>query len=313
MCGYVFGPSDAGSSKPAIAFRPASSAQPAPPPTPPAPLSADASAETCSQPPAPPIAPGKPMDMAHVPRVEPASPLSVADEMSDEPLARAPQRDEALAFAPAHLSGAPNAVDADTASRVEFKAKPQAAAYPARPRPAPALKPAAPYRPKATALSRPTPISGRRSRSPLGLVIILGAVLGVAALLAVAIAGSDAGRDASARQMAPPIIATQPRTDASPAAAATEAAPPPSPLPSPTEMPAPPTGTPLPLPTETPAPQPTDTPAAQNNAVTYTVKQGDSCWGIATRFNISVDDLIRRNNLAADCLIRPGQELVITR
>ncbi|GIV84121.1 MAG: hypothetical protein KatS3mg052_1128 [Candidatus Roseilinea sp.] len=256
--------------------------------------------------------------MAHVPQVEPASPLPVANETSDEPLARAPEaepaprRDAAQAFASAHLSDAPDAVDADTASRVEFKTKPRAAAYRARPQPAPALKPAAPYRPKVTALGRPTPISGQRSRSPLGLVIILGTVLGVAALLAVAIAGSGARRESSARQIAPPIIATQPTTDASPAAAATEAAPTPTLLPSPTEMPALPTDTPLPLPTETPTPQPTDTPAAQNSAVTYTVKQGDSCWGIATRFNVSVDDLIRRNNLTADCLIRPGQELVIT-
>lgn len=47
--------------------------------------------------------------------------------------------------------------------------------------------------------------------------------------------------------------------------------------------------------------------------MTYTVKQGDSCWAIATRFNISVDALIRQNNLTANCLIRPGQELVIRR
>lgn len=320
MCGYVFGPPDAGSPKRATLFRPVASTQPVQPQTPPTPLSAGASAETRAQPPASSLAPAEPMDAAHVPPVEPASPPPLAHETFDEPFARAlenehaPQRDETQAPASAHPSGAPNAVGAGATSRAGFKPKPQAAAYQARPRPAPA----APYRPKGTASKRPVPISGQRSRSLLSLVIILGTVLGVAALLAVAIAGSGAGRDSSARQATPPLIATQPTTETLSAAAATEApptvAPTLSPLPSPTEIPAPPpTDTPLPLPTETPAPQPTDTPAAQNNAVTYTVKQGDSCWGIATQFNISVDDLIRRNNLTADCLIRPGQELVISR
>lgn len=320
MCGYVFGPSDAGSSKPATSFRPVSSAQPVRPQTSPAPLSAGASAKTRAQPPAPSIAPAEPMDAAHVPPVEPASPPSVANETLDESFARmpktehAPQRDETQVSDSAHHSEAPDAAGAGATSRAGFRPKPQAAAYQAQPRPAPAPKPAAPYRPKGTASKRPVPISGQRSRSLLSLAIILGTVLGVAALLAVAIAGSGAGRDSSARQVAPPITATQPTTEAPPAAAATEATPTPLPLPSPTEIPAPPpTDTPSPPPTETPAPQPTDTPAAQNNAVTYTVKQGDSCWGIATRFNISVDDLIRQNNLTADCLIRPGQELVITR
>ncbi len=324
MCGYVFGPPDTGSPKWATFFRPAASTQPVQPQTPPAPLSAGASAEMRAQPPTSSTAPAEPVDAAHIPPVEPVSPPPVAHETFDEPFTRAPetkhapQGNKTQASASAHPSGAPNVVGAGATSRAGFKPKSQAAAYQARQRPAAAPGPAAPYRPKSTASKRPIPISGQRSRSLLSLAITLGAVLGVAALLAVAIAGSGAGRDSSARQVEPPLIATQPTTETLSAAAATEApptvAPTPSPLPSPTEIPAPPpTDTPLPLPTETPAPQPTDTPAAQNDAATYTVKQGDSCWGIATRFNISVDDLIRRNNLTADCLIRPGQELVISR
>lgn len=306
MCGYVFGPSEAGSSKPATFVRLMASARPTPPPTPPTPLSAGA--------------PTEPIDAAHVSPVGPASPSSVAHETFDEPFTRAPetehapQRSEAQAPTSAHPSGAPDAVGAGATSGVGFKPKPQAAAYQARTRPASAPRPAAPYRPKGTASKRPVPISRQRSRSLLSLAIILGTVLGVAALLAVAIAGSSAGRDSSARQVTP----SQPTTEALPAAAATEApptvAPTPSPLPPPTEIPtSAPTDTPLPPPTETPALLPTDTPATQNNVVTYIVKQGDSCWGIATQFNISVDDLIRRNNLTADCLIRPGQELIISR
>ncbi len=328
MCGYVFSPADAGSSKRATSFRPAppaKPAQPVQPQTPPEPLSATSSPEThhqsltLAEAPAPSATPAEPTDAVRVALVEPASPPSVADETPDEPAANvsatehAPRENEARTPAAAHPSGALEAVGAGSTGKVEFKSKSQAAAYQARPRPAPAPKPATTYKPKVTTSKRPVPISASRSRSLLSLAIILGTVLGVAALLAVAIAGSGAVRDSSARPVMPtPIIATEPATDALPAATATEAAPPvatatsaPMPSPLPTDTPPPPT--------ETPALQPTDVLATQGSTVTYTVKQGDSCWAIATRFNVSVDDLIRQNNLTANCLIRPGQELTITR
>lgn len=209
----------------------------------------------------------------------------------------------------------PEVGGAASSAKVEFKPKSEGGAYSSRPRPATASRPAVPYKPKATTTKRPMAISASRSRarSLLSLALILGTVLGVVALLAIAIAGSGAVRDSSARPVMPtPIIVTESATDALPAAAtATEASQPVAtvtnePLPSPV-----PTDTPPP-PTDTPAPSPTDTPVAQSNTVTYTVKQGDSCWAIATRFNVSVDDLIRQNNLTANCLIRPGQELTIT-
>lgn len=326
MCGYVFGASDAGSSKRATSFRPAPSAQPVQPvqphvpPKPPVTTSPETPRQPLTLTEAPSSStPAEPADEVHVAPVEPASPPPVVDEAPSEPAASAPAiahaawEDEAHAPTSVRPSGASRASGAASSAKVEFKPKSQAAAYPARPRPASPSKPAAPYKPKATTSKRPIALSASRSRGLLSLVLIVGTVLGVVALLAIAIAGSGAVRDSSARPVMPtPIIVTEPATDALPAATATEAAPPvatatSAPMPSPL-----PTDTP-PSPTETPAPQPTDTPAAQTNTVTYTVKQGDSCWAIATRFNVSVDDLIRQNNLTANCLIRPGQELTITR
>jgi LysM repeat protein len=103
----------------------------------------------------------------------------------------------------------------------------------------------------------------------------------------------------------------------------------PLPPPTPTETPFPsptPTETPLPLPTETPVVTPTEavspslaptetplptTPPAK--AETYTVQQRDTCWAIATRFGISVEQLVAQNRLSPQCVIRPGQVLTITR
>lgn len=325
ICGYVFGPSDAGSSKRAISFRP-TPAQPVKPaqPKPPAPPPSESSpqplshSETPSSPPvASPATPAEPADEAHAAPAETTSPPPVVGEAPDAPTTERATPEEGHEPPVRRSFGVPSAAGAASTPKVEFKSKSQVAAYQPQPRFTPASKPAAPYKPKASTPKRPIAISTARSRSHslLSLALILGTVLGVAALLAIAIAGSGAIRDSSARPVMPtPIIVTEPATDVLPAAAATatEAAPPvatatsePSPSPLPTDT--------LPPPTETPAPQPTDTPAAQTNAVTYTVKQGDSCWAIATRFSISVDDLIRQNNLTANCLIRPGQELVIRR
>ncbi|MCC5869457.1 MAG: LysM peptidoglycan-binding domain-containing protein [Gammaproteobacteria bacterium] len=51
--------------------------------------------------------------------------------------------------------------------------------------------------------------------------------------------------------------------------------------------------------------------AARLRNLTYTVRQGDSLWRIATRFAVSVDDLIAWNNLARDAVLRPGQRLTL--
>ncbi|MDT8439467.1 MAG: LysM peptidoglycan-binding domain-containing protein [Wenzhouxiangellaceae bacterium] len=45
----------------------------------------------------------------------------------------------------------------------------------------------------------------------------------------------------------------------------------------------------------------------------YVVRQGDSLWAIARAQQVALDDLMRWNGLAADSVLRPGQELVIRR
>ncbi|MBT3391605.1 MAG: LysM peptidoglycan-binding domain-containing protein [Chloroflexi bacterium] len=59
-------------------------------------------------------------------------------------------------------------------------------------------------------------------------------------------------------------------------------------------------------PTLTPTPLPSPTP------FTYTVQSGDTCGGIAAAFDISVQSIVRTNNLPADCAtLFDGQELLI--
>jgi len=65
--------------------------------------------------------------------------------------------------------------------------------------------------------------------------------------------------------------------------------------------------TPTPVtPTMTPTPLPTSTPFS------YEVKTGDTCGGIAFAFDVSVQSIVRLNNLPADCAtLFQGQELLI--
>lgn len=43
----------------------------------------------------------------------------------------------------------------------------------------------------------------------------------------------------------------------------------------------------------------------------YVVQSGDSLWGIATNFGVTIDDLMRANGLAQGSVIHPGQNLRI--
>ncbi|MGK7295141.1 MAG: LysM peptidoglycan-binding domain-containing protein [Candidatus Wenzhouxiangella sp. M2_3B_020] len=45
----------------------------------------------------------------------------------------------------------------------------------------------------------------------------------------------------------------------------------------------------------------------------YVVRQGDSLWLISRRHRVGLDELMRWNDLSADSVLRPGQELVIRR
>jgi LysM repeat protein len=63
--------------------------------------------------------------------------------------------------------------------------------------------------------------------------------------------------------------------------------------------------TPVPSPTLTPEAAPTSPP------VTYRVKPGDTLSGIADMFGVTVDDIVRMNNIADPNRLSEGQVLVI--
>lgn len=334
MCGYVFEPSDGVTSKRAAALRPADSAPPTRPAqqTPPtsaserqmrmpngetaAPPSANAQvAESAASAGEPPATPGAAVGASASSSVEaPSKSLAGAevDEWAVEDNASSPTPTQSFgAHEPRRTAPA-----AGTEDRPRWQAS---AAYRTLPRP---VTTARPLQPKATPSKRPTAFPATRPRRSPRWPIIAGAVLGVVALVALALAILSIGPDlrfGSAAVTATPMANAIPTTNVLPVATtaiATEAALPatatatatatsePTPLPSPTA---------LPTPTEAPTPQPTEAPITASNTITYVVKQGDTCWAIATQFNITVDELIRQNRLGDNCLIRPGQELSITR
>ncbi len=207
--------------------------------------------------------------------------------------------------------------------------------------PAPRARPAAPASRQAA-----RHLNGHR-RGMISFAALLGlAALAAIALLAFAVFRSIAADEGTAvrslRSTKDATMGAAAALDGSLSPAFTDTLPPtetPLPLPTSTETPLPsptPTETPLPPPTETPipsptptevaspsptpsevaSPSPTETPlpnAAPARAKTYTVQQGDTCWAIATRFGISVEQLVAQNRLSPQCVIRPGQVLTIAR
>ncbi|MSQ43157.1 MAG: LysM domain-containing protein [Chloroflexi bacterium] len=53
--------------------------------------------------------------------------------------------------------------------------------------------------------------------------------------------------------------------------------------------------------------------ASASGQSTHTVAAGDSLWQIATRYNTTVDAIVRANRLADPNILAPGDRLVIPR
>ncbi len=72
----------------------------------------------------------------------------------------------------------------------------------------------------------------------------------------------------------------------------------------------PPTDTPLP-PSVTPAPTNTSAPSPTSQVVVHVVKRGETLGTIARQYNVTVDAIVRANNISNPSLIYPGQKLNI--
>ena len=66
-----------------------------------------------------------------------------------------------------------------------------------------------------------------------------------------------------------------------------------------------------PVDTPTPAP-PSPTPAPPGQAIKYTIKQGDNLSSIADQFGVTVDDIVKTNNIEDPNQIYAGQVITIT-
>ncbi len=76
-------------------------------------------------------------------------------------------------------------------------------------------------------------------------------------------------------------------------------------------VPSAPTPVPAPVPAQPDTPSPAPQPALPAGAATYTIKPGDTLYGISRKVGVTVDAIITANNLANPSLIKPGQVLII--
>lgn len=68
---------------------------------------------------------------------------------------------------------------------------------------------------------------------------------------------------------------------------------------------------PAPQKREEPKPEPRPEPEAPRDTVTHEVQRGENLYRIGLKYNMSVDDLLRLNNLSPNDSIYPGQKLVV--
>jgi LysM repeat protein len=99
-------------------------------------------------------------------------------------------------------------------------------------------------------------------------------------------------------------IASDPTPEATPAPTPNPTA---APTPKPTKVPP----TPSPRATASPTPAPTATPAATPGVATYTVRDGDTLYGIAAKFKTSVRHIQDLNHMGSSTLIHAGDVLKV--
>lgn len=77
-----------------------------------------------------------------------------------------------------------------------------------------------------------------------------------------------------------------------------------------TPTPTVPSATPTLTPTETLTPTATETPTP-SGPFEYTVQEGDTCWDIAVKYEVSLDVLLALNNFGNACPIKPGDKILV--
>jgi LysM repeat protein len=77
-----------------------------------------------------------------------------------------------------------------------------------------------------------------------------------------------------------------------------------------TPTPTVPSATPTLTPTETLTPTVTETPTP-SGPFEYTVQEGDTCWDIAVKYEVSLDVLLALNNFGNACPIKPGDKILV--
>lgn len=136
-------------------------------------------------------------------------------------------------------------------------------------------------------------LGDRRARQAIPAI----ALVGVLVVLASSGLGRDPGGVAVASSTPSPMATGSPRPTTTPA---------PTPMPTTTPAPAP---SPTPAITATPVPTVTATPAASFRV--YTVKSGDTLYGIARSFGVSVTALTELNGISRTKILHTGDKLLI--